>query len=1279
MPPIPSSPQPFRPTAGSRPEPAPVPKPGAAPDPAVVQTYIIKQDNTRVALPVGQSLETLDWLGNADQNPPLARLEAHFALSDIDGIDQKSSFDLQGEMDLTLKLESKFFQAAVSEANKQNADLDFGLSFDPKNSTYTVPIKYKSFAGKIKVAEVNIRPMSNGRLKVEVGGLAGGAASVLNGISFGYLKSAVQNMITDMSKEMGFKVQANTISDYVLSPDIENSPLFQEIAFAGGETLKLESVTSQSGSLLSMRADTNGDFTLRLKDVNVVASSQAGTSRAIPDAEGADSLKIDLSGQLFSDHSSEISSQIELDLNVQPAEKTGLSQRLKDLTGQNIPVSGQLKIEDLSVKTRLNAQGKPVAIENSSGRLSAKNLSLEMGPTALDLSRVDGELTLNQSGPLTQIGGQNMSLAGTIKSPEGSLTIRDMSLSGSLKHDARQADKIDFTLTDGQSLKLSASVKQGGQSMDIQGLTLSRADLHTDLASGKLELNGSNGQSPRVSIQALKLPDTQIKNLQLSGTLSADLNAGKVSMNARNVSFSGQMQDFKLSKFSGGGQLDFDPSGQLKMQSGSFDLAGSGPGLVIKQLKGRGNLDANLNTGKLSMDAKSISLAGQFQDFNLSSLTGSGKVAFDPASGLSLRDGSFDLKGEVQGIKLETLKGKGSADLALNGQVKLHQVKDLELVTDQGISLRGDFSGEIDAKGYTVQTLSNNARLDLDMPGIQLKNLAVQGKIEMDAAGQHLRFSGSGDQNLKLASGRIGDLALKNVSLNGQLEYTPQALVFSPQNGELAASGQIGEVSLAQIKTDQPVRFDLQKQELLWTGETSGSMPAHGIDSFKTSGPVQLTIRQNGELAFQTNGSQLSAKLGHVNLENLETRGTVVFNPNSGEIRFEGEAGEGLQLKGNFNGRPLDISSSGRIQISEKAEHFEIMGEGIQLKGLVDGFTLSNPEGAGALTGKVCVKKDFSNFELQDLNFGFQVDQIGVSNQGGTIKSTPEGIEIQMHGKLDLNREQMGNLVQKLSQRADFGEQFQNGLKQMDQGLDAAFLDFENADLNFENLKIVIDPSTGMKSFSIENRTEIDNASMKVEMNGKPMTLPMGKVEWDADVKGTPGQVEIHDGQLRFSLTEELREKLADEAEKMLEAGGLKKVELEILPNGKVNVLNATVNHKRLNINASLDLSTRIVDNRLEVSIDKLKLKNFLFNVVSKVIDGSDKVADQVDAMMKDQEVSYQRRNRKGVADPESGRVFSIDLEALLKRIDPGLQLENAQLSPEGQVQVDYSFARDLK
>ena len=225
MPQIPSSSQPIRPTTGSlsNPKNPPIPNDPSMP---LVQAYVVQKDNTRVALPAGQSLESLDWLGNADQNAPLARLEAHFDLQDIDGIDQKSSFDLKGDMDLTLKLERKLFEQAVSQANQQNDNFDFGLSFNAKNSTYTIPIKYKSFAGKIKVAEVNIRPMSNGRIKVEVGGLAGGAASVLNGLSFGTLKTAVQGMIKDMSKDMGFKVQANTISDYVLSPDIENSPLF---------------------------------------------------------------------------------------------------------------------------------------------------------------------------------------------------------------------------------------------------------------------------------------------------------------------------------------------------------------------------------------------------------------------------------------------------------------------------------------------------------------------------------------------------------------------------------------------------------------------------------------------------------------------------------------------------------------------------------------------------------------------------------------------------------------------------------------------------------------------------------------------------------------------------------------------------------------------------------------------------------------------------------------------------------------------------------------------
>src|SRR5690606_8782812 len=121
-------------------------------------------------------------------------------------------------------------------------------------------------------------------------------------------------------------------------------------------------------------------------------------------------------------------------------------------------------------------------------------------------------------------------------------------------------------------------------------------------------------------------------------------------------------------------------------------------------------------------------------------------------------------------------------------------------------------------------------------------------------------------------------------------------------------------------------------------------------------------------------------------------------------------------------------------------------GEDIQIQGLVDGFQIASPSGA---TGTVSMKRDFSGFELNDLNFGFQVDDIQLDSQG-TVRSTPGGgLEINLKGALGSDKGQLQALLTKLAGREELGAQFQQGLQQVNQALDQAFADFKDASLNF--------------------------------------------------------------------------------------------------------------------------------------------------------------------------------------------------------------------------------------
>lgn len=1158
------------------------------------------RDNVRVA-PQGASLHALNLLDN--EPPPFAQVDARFRLRDLDGLDQRSSHDLRGEVDLNLGISRDLLENSMAEAKKQAPDLDFKLSYDHSQKQYRIAVSYPTRLGRVGLGSVYLQPAGD-KLRLEVGGLAGGAARVVNALSLGYARQATETLVKQLSQDMGFKVSSNTMTTYTLEPDLANSPVFKEIPLAGGESLKLESLTPGNGSLVNMQTDAQGNLSLRMQKIQAVASSQAGAARAVADREGPDQLDIAVEATLKPDFSANVSSTLNLDLNIQPQERAGLQQRMKNLTGQDLPVSGQLRIENLRVDAELAANGQVRSVNASGGQIEAEALNLNMGPNQVNFSEVRGSLQMQHQNGQSRLAADDVQLKGRLSNGQGALNIQDLSFSGSLVHDNRQPQQVRFEIGQGQSLNFSGQLQQGTERISIQDLSLKQARLQTDLSKGELALLPQNGQTPDARIKRLSLPDATLYDLRLQGTLQA-----------------------------------------------------------------------NLNQGSVTLDAKSFGLAARAGDVNLQWLQGSGKLSMDGRGGISLQQARFSTQGQVGDIKVNSLKGQGNLQISPSGQINLQSVRNLELDTDLGLKLKGDFSGQINGNQIQLQTQGNKAaRIDMVNPDLRLdlQGLEVQGQVRLNAASGEVHFASSPNGDLRLNQGRIDGLQLQDVRLQGQIEHKNNRLIFAPENGgQLKVSGQLNDVRIEGLESSGSVSYDLQRQVIAWDAPTRAALPRQGIQDLQTEGPLSIQILPSQELVFRSDSGVINATLGDLRLENIKTNGEVIFDPRTQNLRFAGAEGQGLQLEGSFNGHPLKISSSGQIQINDRGQDYQIRGEGLQINGLVDGFELASPAGA---EGTFSMKRDFSGFELQDLNFGFAVDDIEVNSQG-TVRSTPEGgIAIALQGQLGSQKSELQALLAKLAGREDLGGNFQQGMQQVNQALDQAFADFEGAQLQFEDLELVLDKNMQLERFSVRNNSEIHNARMSVDLNGKKTLLPMGTVNWTADVQGTPAGVTIPEGQLAFSLTDELRGKLVAEVKKQLEDSGLKDVQLQLHPDGKLEIQNATYKRKRLGVSAELEINTRIVDNHLEVSLDKLKLKNALFNLVAQVAGAPDKLADEVDKMLTQHEVGYQRRNRRGQADPDSGRIFRIDLQALLQKVDPGIQLNSASLSPQGRVEVSYAY-----
>ncbi|PKL75658.1 MAG: hypothetical protein CVV27_14260, partial [Candidatus Melainabacteria bacterium HGW-Melainabacteria-1] len=135
--------------------------------PGVPQLASVPVDQLQ-ASPAGSSMQAFEWLDQQALPPnPFATFSAHFRVSDLDGLDQRSQSDLQGQLDADITLGRELFDYSVAQANQQNDDFHFGISFE--NGQYRIPVAYKApLIGNIGLGSIYIKP-EGGQLKVSIG------------------------------------------------------------------------------------------------------------------------------------------------------------------------------------------------------------------------------------------------------------------------------------------------------------------------------------------------------------------------------------------------------------------------------------------------------------------------------------------------------------------------------------------------------------------------------------------------------------------------------------------------------------------------------------------------------------------------------------------------------------------------------------------------------------------------------------------------------------------------------------------------------------------------------------------------------------------------------------------------------------------------------------------------------------------------------------------------------------------------------------------------------
>lgn len=1209
-----------------------------------------------------------------DYDTNFAETELSIKLEDADGIETESYNDLQGTLDGVLILDKAMIEYGVNLARKET-----GYKFileQPESGDKS--FKIKAYVSGVKVGNIYLKPDGNG-IKISVGGAAGAlvgttefllesAISPLNGalslfgadsVSLG-VEDLLEPFVNSFAKGMGFKAKIWSATSGKLYPDLANSPMLQEIPL-GKTSLDIEQIHANSSNYnISMNSDQN--LQIKIDGARVIASSgeppeelmklnytgdngikkltaiaerdvKLSSYRPESDSEGKDKIEIELKAQLSHNLETIADTEINTELHITPDESEALSNRLEDITGMStLPsMSGDMEISDVHLHAELNKKGKLTEFSSDSGSLTLNDVNLVTGQTTLNLASATAEMTGKKEGSVITLSSNNVEIKGSLTNPQASLTVEKLALSGDLIYDQDKQDVLTLAVKKGHSATLTGEMTANGLSSPVKlnNLNIENTEFTMDLSSNKLSMKPGQGNQS-INASYLQLPDVHLRNLKLAGSLEADLDSGIVDFDASKIQFSGKMGDFQIDSFSGKGQVHYDPS-----------------------------------------------------------------------SGIAVKNAHLYTRGKIGDFGIKKLQGSGQVSLNSQGQLVSSNAYGLQLETQDGLSIKGNMSASYEGNIYSIKTSSKPVQINY-LPqdqDIKIQNVSFQGQMDIDERTGELTFSNEGEQSLELPTAQIMDTDFENVELTGGELHIDSNGSFTIQPSEnelpLTFNGTVENIKIENLKSSGPINVNATGETIKWKDSVSFSLPDYQIENLATNGSMSLDIDQStGLVTISSDGGTLSGNFGSLNLQNLQLNGEITYNQNTGLVTFNGsQPDEDFEVKGQLNQHPMDIRSSGSFTIQNIGDQYEFTGDSIQLSGLVDGFSIESPEGSG---GRIRVSNDFSTVDLKELNVNVKLEGIEFQHNDGLFKTTENGYEINLSGNFEAKQEKLFQLLDKFSENENMNSQITGTIKNVKNQLANQFSAFKDAEFQYDNLTIKLDHNFQLDEFIVDINTNITDAEVPLMIGRKATDLPLGEVNWSAHAEGDQRNFNITDGFLTFDLTQELRDQLEVTVKDTLKDAGVTDAELEIEADGSINISQAKYKVKAkgrrynegnevfipvlskifrrpktvANINAKMELTVSVIDNQLVVSLDRLKVKNLIHQMISKAAKGEQKLLDLLEQNMKAEDVPFERQ--------EGESLFSIDMnEFLSTQVDSGITLKDVQLSDSGNVQVQYTYQQN--
>lgn len=1098
-------------------------------------------------------------IDNLEQS--LVTADLNLNIQDLDGIDSNSKKDIKGNLNGGILIDQDLIKYSLAKASKKTG-VDFALDASPRNNLYKISASYG-----VGLGNITIQPQDNGTLKVEIGGLAGGVATVADFTSG--IKDNVDKMLAELCKDIGFKVSSSSITDYTLVPDLKSNVLLSEIPLGVKDaSIKIEEIKVKPEDL-KIKVDQNGNLKIDIFNSEVIASSDGNAApMKSADKEGPDEINVALSAQMGNDFNSEIKSKTNIKVNVLKTESEDFKKQVQKYSGQEMDVNGKFELKDIEVNLKLDKSGNVTEEQGNSGSVNVEKLNITADKTTVSIDSAAGNLKSSQKGSLIKLSSEDAALKGKIDSSLVKLDITDMKLGGDFLFDLKDPDKISFNADDKTGIGFTGKIKAANGNVKINNLALKGSEVGLDLGKNTLDIT-PNSETSIVSLKSLYFPGGDaLYGINMKGSLKADFKNNSFSLKAKDLKLSANLGQLSLTYLNGSGDINYDPVNGLKVSNANILASGKIGNFEIKKLKGAGNVDLTPD-GKISFsNTKNLELETNIGLKVKGNLQISQRESTYFIETTGNKPVNIDYKGQNGIIDLSGVEFRGKASYnQLTSELNFSGYEEQPLEISKG-KINNEIFDNVSLNNGTISVATNNGSFDIQpLPGksfvfkgktegLNITDLECNGKISVDPRNQTLSL----DKEAKVS---LPEYGLNSLSTNGPLSLKIQNDQLILESKGTAVNAKFGNISLENIVLDGQLVYNLKTNTISFKG-TDGK--EFKIDGKINSKPVQ--VASTGTFQIQDLGERLSF------------------------------SGENIKINGLLDGFSLESpeGASGKLLISKdfttidlQELKFNINLEGIELNNDKGLFKVSENGYEINLSGNLELKKE----KLTNLFEKFSKNE----SFSGKIKSSVDSV----FKSLDKN----------LSGFNDTKISYEDLIINLDQN--GSLKDFHvksRASISDTQLKVNLDEKE--KNVSVGNVDLITNA----DADQNNFSIKNGQVEF-----------ELGD-ELRSYIADLAKSEMESAGFKDIELEIMKNGDVSVKNATFIKKKNLFSNEKVKGIQTKFKINTKIENNQLVVSLDKFTLKNILADAVNKTIDGKKIVSNQVDKALQAEDIDFERNKK---------------------------------------------------